>query len=376
MVRTALLGLLLLLWLAGSLLLPGPWLARELAPVLDRELPPLLAQSLEDGADWGHEQGWLDYINRRLAEDGQHLASANPWLSCTLQSRLAYDAPPGHWQQRLSWPIEGRQLYLGYGFSCRPKPLPWGLASLLLVLLLGSLCWWLPAPLNRRSRQWLALLLAKGHGAPEALAMIDALPAGLEPVHWPRLQLLHQRLGLPLSLLAAHLDRDLKHLDAEGFAWYVQAAGLGLGHLEAVAVANSPPGLSFDLAAGRLCCHGLWLDLPKTPLFYLYWYAMAGRQGDGWLTNPRSDRPQLAEGQALAALMAAHGGHQKAISDLREQGLKAKSLDQNRSKIKDELQAKLGELAEPYLFESRRDLAAARSAYRLQLPSERIQLIV
>ena len=71
--------------------------------------------------------------------------------------------------------------------------------------------------------------------------------------------------------------------------------------------------------------------------------------------------------------MQHYGGHGKAINDLQSNGLKAKTLDQNRSKIKDELVSVLGEtLAADYLFETARDAQSGRSKYRIKLPPEAI----
>ncbi len=50
-------------------------------------------------------------------------------------------------------------------------------------------------------------------------------------------------------------------------------------------------------------------------------------------------------------------------------------LDQNRSKVKEELVRVMGEeLAAPYLFRMERDPATARYRYRLALDPERIVL--
>ena len=78
----------------------------------------------------------------------------------------------------------------------------------------------------------------------------------------------------------------------------------------------------------------------------------------------------------IAALMSAHGGHGRAINDLEQTGLKARTLDQNRNKIKDEIVAVLGEeLATKYLFEADRHEDGIHQRYRLRLDAALIDVI-
>jgi hypothetical protein len=61
------------------------------------------------------------------------------------------------------------------------------------------------------------------------------------------------------------------------------------------------------------------------------------------------------------------------MHDLEDHGLKAKTLDQNRSKIKEGITAVLGqELAARYLFELRKRATSNRTSYRLKLDAGRI----
>ena len=59
-------------------------------------------------------------------------------------------------------------------------------------------------------------------------------------------------------------------------------------------------------------------------------------RGDGSITNPASNRPDPVLGRDLVELMSRYEGHARAINDLERTGLKARTLDQNRSKIKDD----------------------------------------
>lgn len=71
--------------------------------------------------------------------------------------------------------------------------------------------------------------------------------------------------------------------------------------------------------------------------------------------------------------MQEHGGHQKAIKELEAHGVRAKTMDQNRNKVKEELTKVLGEaVAEQYLFETRRDPRTGRNHYRLKTDATKI----
>jgi hypothetical protein len=133
--------------------------------------------------------------------------------------------------------------------------------------------------------------------------------------------------------------------------------------------------MEIDLRRGKLEIHGMDIPMHKTPLFYLAWYAIKRRSSDGWVQNPRSNRPDRIASEELVALMADHNGHGRAMHDLEAHGLKAKTLDQNRSKIKDGITAVLGEeLGARYLFELRKHATSNRTSYRLKLDAGRIRI--
>ncbi len=171
-------------------------------------------------------------------------------------------------------------------------------------------------------------------------------------------------------------DPALKTVADTELPWVSRAIQLGYPVDVAINAGKASACLRFDVKGSRVSVHGLWIDLPATPFIYYYWYASCRLQSrEGWFTNPAAKRPDLASAQQLIAMMENHGGHRKAINDLYEKGLRAKILDQNRSKIKDELCHVLGdELAQEYLFEGIRDKRTARYRYRLRLPPERIIL--
>lgn len=187
--------------------------------------------------------------------------------------------------------------------------------------------------------------------------------------------------GLAPSLvrqLLQHPNAGYLHEQAEN-PWFLmsmrQVADAGITLDDALAITASEPEIHFHHHDHLLVIHGVKLILPKTPYFYFVWYAIQ-RQRDtleGWILNPAVDRPDRRQAVALISLMEKFGGHQKAINDLKEHGLRSKILDQNRNKIKDELVAALGdELASGFLFETQRDARSSRYRHRLCCPPERI----
>ena len=144
----------------------------------------------------------------------------------------------------------------------------------------------------------------------------------------------------------------------------------------ALAVAEAEPVMVLLPDSHRVCCHGVEIHLPPTPFFYLLWYARRRVDGpdDGWFTNPPSNRPDTRVAAELLTLLEAHDGNGRAVKELRENGLRSKILDQNRSKIKDEIVAVLGTSpAQDYLFEQQRDTARGRNMYRLAVPPQYIK---
>lgn len=136
--------------------------------------------------------------------------------------------------------------------------------------------------------------------------------------------------------------------------------------------------LVFVPASQQLSINGIPANLSKTPYFYLLWYAMKRVENDnqGWVLNPPSDRHDQHNAQSLIALMESYGGHRRAINELKDKGLRAKTLDQNRNKIKEELLATYPEaVVQEVLFESKRDGISARYCYRLRINPTQITLI-
>ena len=135
--------------------------------------------------------------------------------------------------------------------------------------------------------------------------------------------------------------------------------------------ASRPLTLSFSVSSGNVevRINEVVIPMSSTPAIYWLWYAKKriSEQNDGWVLNPPSNRPSQTLASELIALMENYGGHGRAISELKQHGLKAKTLDQNRNKIKDALVKVLGESFIDQLgFESAKHTHNAQSIYRLK----------
>lgn len=320
-------------------------LSLDLSQQLSQQLPEKLALALQTRLSDGPLRQW---IVKRLEQD-LHVLTTESGLplvhSCSARVTQLMDddrAPtPGDIVRNvnIAWQIGSEPHTTSLMLDCRYNWPVLLLSQSLLALLLviaGSL---LPRPLPKQQR-----------------ARIDGLIA----------------LGLP-AVQARSLSTQLS--DGQ-MPWFDRALSLNGGDCDAaLAVAHAQHQLVFDIVSQQVQVHGVAIKLAKTPFFYYLWYAQLRQQGEGWLLNPPVNRPDREGSESLTALMEAHGGHAKSINDLRENGLRAKTLDQNRNKIRDELVSALGEeLANAYLFESERDLKSGRYRYRLQLSVPQIKI--
>lgn len=143
--------------------------------------------------------------------------------------------------------------------------------------------------------------------------------------------------------------------------------------------ASKPLSLSFALNNGNVdvAVNDVAIPISITPAIYWLWYAKKRKsaQDDGWVLNPPSNRPSEKMGHELITLMETYGGHGRAISELKQNGLKAKTLDQNRNKIKDALINVLGENFIDHLgFESDKYADNTQSIYRLKISPNAISI--
>ena len=147
---------------------------------------------------------------------------------------------------------------------------------------------------------------------------------------------------------------------------------------DAVKAAFSSNKLIIDANKHSIIINNTQVILSKTPFFYYLWYAnrRVNDERNGWFVNPSAEKGSHDGTKVLIKLMEDHGGHSRAINDLKKYGIRAKILDQNRNKIKDGMTTILGEnLAAHFLFESKRDFNTGRYSYRLALEVDKINIM-
>lgn len=208
-----------------------------------------------------------------------------------------------------------------------------------------------------------------------ATALISIIQA---PLGANRQALCNRLVELGTKPAAARREVLLSEVSDDQLTWF--EAGLTVSSnavVPALAIARSATDIAFHPETTSVCCHGITIKLPSTPFFYFLWYAQRRKSkvDDGWFTNPRTNQPDKSSAQELVSLLQRYSGNAKAIRELSEKGLRAKVLDQNRSKIKDELTDALGEtLASNYLFEQQWNIAKYRNRYRIATEPEHIIL--
>lgn len=177
--------------------------------------------------------------------------------------------------------------------------------------------------------------------------------------------------------------------DPDSLHWYdfliqrLHAGSLSAEQLQKSA--NADDCLVFQHDRQSVFIRGIEIPLSRTPYFYYALYAQqrvddaqrnfSACDDNGWILNPASGRANPEHTRMLLTLMKDHGGHLKAIKELEAHGVRAKTMDQNRNKVKEELSKVLGEaVADAYLFETQRDSRTGRNHYRLKTSATRIIL--
>ncbi len=386
---------LLLAWLAGSLLASACLYSggtRTLAADLAAMLGGHLQQSL-DASYFGDSEHSISDVNgiRRVAgRINQALQSvvATRWYApqqaCRARIERIGDVSLGQQPGRL-FPFEvdigGSPRPVSLALSCSPRWWPAVAASGLLALLFALIYRCVPAPLTASHRDWINRLVAQGYSGDSAFAAVSGYgpqQLALNPVQQRCLEQLCQQQDVDyLEAFRLALDPRVAALDGTRLDWFllgISRDGVAAAD-RALALARAGDSVEIDLAQMQLAIRGLPVPLTKTLLLYYAWYARKRLEGDGWVSNPASNRPDREAGAELAAMMLHYGGHGRAINDLEEHGLKARTLDQNRSKLREEIQAVLGEaLSAHYLFESERQEEPGRARYRLRCPPAQIAL--
>ncbi len=355
-----------------SLMLLGEWhMQRSAQALLQAQLPEALESALVNAAD---EQ----VIFRESAERLQQVLKAVPvhsvfvplvkHLSIT-RIELMYLSQTA--SAKVRWHHGDKLIGLNYSLETQYHWRNVVLMAVLIALIAVLIYYQLPVVHSSDALRWQQLFMDGGLSRDEAQSL--ATRALEQPNQAAFARRLAEQLDLDFhQAFSVAQDPDVCELQEGQQAWLMTALGQGLALEQALEVARAEAQLRFDLKNGRVVVHGLPVKLPKTPLFYYHWYAERKVQQLPAYTNPPQNRPDREQGKQLAATMEHHQGHRRAINDLREAGLKSKTLDQNRNKLKEELQSVLGDLAEPYLFESHRDARTARYRYELRLPAQQI----
>lgn len=313
----------------------------------------------------------------------------NPWYSGVKSCQISVFAvdgievvPPRDIESLITMTLPRNKIdrAVDYGISCNYRVgvyLSW---AALIVSMFALIYFFIPYPLSPRQTEWMNKLMEQGYTQKQAFNACKVSSVNKLILSERQLRCfdaLHdsQRRNFGSAMKQLH-DPRIANLNENQVQWFVFAVKYYGGEVgRAIALAISEDVIEINLAESTLRIHGLEIEIKKTPLFYLAWYANKKMMGDGWLTNPQSNVPDKISGAELADLMKKYAGHGKAIDDLTEFGLRSKTLDQNRSKIKELIVSVLGEaLAEPYLFEDRKDEDKHRMSYRLKTPSEKIRI--
>lgn len=359
----------------------GDRLAADLLSQLGKRLPDAI---VEAGINLPHQHILNDFIVQHIDADLSSLRvqrRLSPVKSCqgrVLQLRGSLYSRPSSTERQilLDWHYGDARESLTLALSCEINwPIAAGLPLAVSIVALLIAMYILP-PLPPAQRRIYQSLCDAGLNQRQALTQSQ---------QWHFLNLNQQQAMTLISNVSDASPADTMRqvasyplIEDDSLKWLQRALEVFDQDLEvALAAANCPELLEFRPATREVIAHGVLIKLPSTPFFYYLWYAQRRLHddGDGWFVNPPSNRPDHESAAELVTLMKKHGGHQKAINDLTEKGLRAKTLDQNRSKIKDELTQVLSEeLAQPFLFETERDHKTARSKYRLIATSQFIRV--
>lgn len=353
---------------------------QQVESALSHQLPARVKEAFSDiFTNEDPEQLIVSRINKDLERSG-NIQQAQ---ACVIEL-VALNSPDSRsfWpfgsQLAIHWQWEERQYQSVISVGCQAGiPQLLGKGLVLSLILVGAIAL-LPGPITGVRREWISRLLQEGSNLVQAYAGTGEVDH-LNTVQQRSLaQLVDSGVCTARQALVSFNPRLLSDLSEQQLQWLQVGLKHSNGNFEAaLQVARCEDQLLFDLASGRLSVHGLSLTLPKTPYFYYLWYASRRVQTEGsengWTMNPSVQRPDHEGAEQLIQWMELADGHRKAINDLKQHGLRAKTLDQNRNKIKEELVSVLGEnLAAAFLFETERDSKTGRSRYRLVLPASQI----
>lgn len=319
-----------------------------------------------------------EYLAQRINRDLAGICTENTWQllqNCSASilriddASYDYEITPDR-QITLDWYTnkQHKALKLGIYFQVNWHRLL--LMQLCIALSCFALISAIPKPVSPARLQWIRQLRSAGQTQTQALQLTQPFDS-FSPHQQQKLRELSTSGLLSIEqCFTALKDPRITQLSADQEQWLQLGLRLYPGQISAaLRIAQASATLEFEPENSSVVVHGIRLALPSTPFLYYYWYALKRvyeTASEGWYINPMANRADMDSSDALIALITRYGGHGKTVSDLRSHGVRAKTLDQNRSKIKEELVKLLGEeLAKPYLFDMERDARTARYQYRL-----------
>ncbi len=349
-------------------LLSAQQIARTYQDYFNHQLTPKLNQAWHDAADMGQSPQTSQLIELQTVKQLNQIEWQNP-----LQIFDYCLASPNSNTRRLSWlptstldlqiPLHSPQLLnQSFRVDCRLKPLPW--------LSLTALFFVFVTLLKRTSsfafsHQDQTLVQHLQSLAKQQVLAKRQLKLWLKQLKAFRLQ--HPAAKLNLLYLQRYLARrpndQRLELTKVDFTQLLERA-------------SQPLTLQFLCYDGNLQARVSDIEIPLsiTPTLYWYWYAQFRKQQEhGWVVNPPTNRPSHEMAKSLLNLMAQFGGHGRAKKELEDNGMRAKTLDQNRNKIKEALIKALGEpLADECSFESHKLEGQPQAKYRLKMSPKQI----
>lgn len=356
-----------LVFLCSALWINQSQLTRNIENFLNQELPKAVESGLQSRIN---QPGEVEQLINRIDGDLQNVPVKQSLKTVqTLWVRLetlGSATPSDTHVSFVTWKTGDQQRVVTYTWGYKIYWLPLILEALVWSLLLAAIYILIPRPISPHRQRWLIWLVKQGESRKRAKLLTADLTEPLSDT--TEIWLTHLVAHVPFVdalLLSKAAAKD--NISIEQLPWLVLGWKLESSTIEtAISISKSPLCLEFDLSQQLILIHGFPINMSQTPLFYYLWYALQRELGEGWVLNPSSQHADESSAKSLVALMRDYQGHTKAIAELDEQGLRAKTLDQNRSKIKDALCSALGnELASQFLFENEKDKRTGRSRYRL-----------
>jgi hypothetical protein len=249
----------------------------------------------------------------------------------------------------------------------------------------------LPQPLDDERSFWFHRLLAAGLAPDDALTAVRSarLPVNPPPA---AVQVFESVLQDHPQLDRAHIERAwqimadprVPSFDSLALQWFDAVLRKTHDPVQALEVAAQPDRVTIDPEHDLLTIHGLAIPVDGTPLRYYAWYACRHSDplwrgaSEGWVPNPRANRPDAGYARELEWLFEHWGGHGAAVGHVAEGGgLTALTLNRNRDRIRSAVLKAVGDeqLADRYLFVDRRAARGGVNEFRLAPPADLVEVL-